>query len=240
MKLKYISILPILAILLLNSSCLKKEPKSTLTQVLLVPLSPNAILVNFSVNGNVLATQVGYSTATGTTRYTLPYYSFEAKAGSTISYNNQNTNLPIASINTDLNDEKVYSTFLIDSFNKAKAVLVNDDLSEPTTPGNIKIRFFHFSPNAPTINVGLVGNASNLWSNRSFNDQATTQSWEKFIELPAGSYSFEFRNASTGAVAYTIPTQTLLADRIYTIAARGFVGGAGNQALGGWVYPNKP
>lgn len=226
-------------VMLLLQGCVKKEPESTLTQVFFAPLVPNAPLVNFSLNGELRATQVGYSTTVGTVRYTLPYFSMEAKTGVNITYNNQTTNTPIASITQDLGDEKAYSTFLIDSFSKARMVIVNDNLNLPT-PGFVKVRFFHFSPNAPTVNVNILGSTTNLWSNRSLETQATASANEAFIEIPAGNYSFEIRLASSGAVAYTIPVQNLLTDRIYTIAARGFVGGVGSQALGAWVYPNLP
>jgi hypothetical protein len=45
---------------------------------------------------------------------------------------------------------------------------------------------------------------------------------------------------TTGATVYTTSAQVLLTDRIYTLAVRGFTGGAGTQAIGAWVYPNLP
>ncbi len=225
--------------LILMSSCVKKDPISRITQVLLVPLSPNTPAIDFSINNTLYATIVGYSTTTGTIRYTLPYYTLEPK-DSKVSYNLSGTNNAVASVMANLEEDKVYSTFLIDSFSKAKAVIVNDDLSEPLTPGKVKIRFFHFSPNAPAVDIRVVGATTNLYSNRIFNDQSANASYQSFIEVDPGSYAYEIRLAGTSTVAYTIPAQTLLADRIYTIAARGFVGGTGSQALGGWVYPNKP
>ena len=79
-----------------------------------------------------------------------------------------------------------------------------------------------------------------MFANRSFNDQVATTSYENFIEIDAGTYTFLFKNAGTGATIYTTSAQVLLPDRIYTLAVRGFTGGAGTQAIGGWVYPNKP
>jgi hypothetical protein len=222
------------------SSCVKKDPLARLTQVLLVPLSPNAAPINFSVNGDVKATQVNYSSTVGTVRYTLPYYTLEPKAASTISYNVQTTNAPFASITADLNDDKVYSTFLIDSASKAKAIIVNDDLTEPNA-GYVKLRFFNFCPNDSAVNVFLVGGSTTpIWSNRAFETQATATARENFLELPAGTYSFEIRNATSNTLKTTISSQVYLPERIYTLAARGFVGGTGNQAISGWLYPNKP
>lgn len=221
------------------TGCVKKDPESKITQVLLVPLSPNATAVDFSINGTLYATTVGYSTTTGTVRYTFPYYTVEPKAGSVVSYNATGRTTSFASVTKDLDEDKVYSTFLIDSIGKAKAVIVTDDLNDPT-PTKIKIRFFHFSPNTVPLDVVIQGATGKLFTNRSFNDQATSTDLEKFIEIDPGTYTFLFNNATTGATVYTTTAQVLLPDRIYTLAARGFTGGTGTQAIGAWVYPNKP
>jgi hypothetical protein len=85
-----------------------------------------------------------------------------------------------------------------------------------------------------------MGATGKLFTGRTFNDQAITVDKEKFIEIDAGTYTFIFNNASTGAIIYTTSAQSLLPDRIYTLAVRGFTGGTGTQAIGAWVYPNKP
>ena len=226
-------------ILFTGQGCIKKDPPSKITQVLLVPLSPNATAVDFSVNSTLFATTVGYSTATGTVRYTLPYYTLEPKSASIIAYNFTGTTNALASATKDLGDEKVYSSFLIDSASKAKVVVVNDDLTDPT-PGKVKIRFLHFSPNTVPLDVSIQGGTGKLYTNRAFNDQVTNTDFEKFIEIDAGTYTFLFTNSSTGATVYTTSSQVLLSDRIYTLAARGFTGGTGSLAIGAWIYPNKP
>ncbi len=237
----------IASFLLCITGCIKKDPQSRIAQLLLVPLSPNlvpiatltpAISTDFSINGTLYATQVGYNTTSGTVRYTLPYYTIEPKAGTVIAYNVTGTNNKFASVTKDLEEDKVYSTFLIDSINKAKAVIVTDNLSDPT-PGKVKIRFFHFSPNAPAVDVVIMGTTTKLFSNRSFNDQAANTAYESFIEIDPGSYTFLLNATSTGLTAYTTSAQTLLPDRIYTLAARGVVGNV-TSPLGAWVYPNKP
>jgi len=238
-KKNYIKIFTVSSLLFILSGCIEKDPITKITQVLLVPLSPNATACDFSINGTLYATTVGYSTTAGTIRYTFPYYTVEPKAGSVIAYNLTGATTQFASVTKDLGEDKAYSTFLIDSVNKAKAVIVNDDLNDPT-PGKIKIRFFHFSPNTVPLNVIIQGTTTNLFANRSFNDQVSNVLAEKFIEIDPGTYTFLFTNAATGTTVYTTSAQSLLPDRIYTIAARGFTGGAGALGIGAWVYPNKP
>jgi hypothetical protein len=229
------------ASMLVFSRCVEKDPITRISQVLLVPLSPNAPSIDFEINGTRFATTVGYSSTVGTVRYTLPYYTVDPKQGSKIAYKFNGSNADVAFVTTDLSDEKAYSTFLIDSFAKVKAVMVNDNLTPPSA-GMVKLRFFNFSPNVTAIDVENVLTSGNtkLFSNRSFNDQSTNSAFENFIEIPAGNYTFAFRVISSGLIGYTTTTQTFLPDRIYTLAARGFAGGAGAQALGAWVYPNLP
>ena len=93
---------------------------------------------------------------------------------------------------------------------------------------------------ATTTTTTTTTSTGNLFTGRTFNDQAVAADKEKFIEIDAGTYTFLFNNASTGATVYTTSAQSLLPDRIYTLAVRGFTGGTGTQAIGAWVYPNKP
>jgi hypothetical protein len=238
-KNKLNTILIAFGVLATFAGCVKKDPIRPSAQVLFVPLSPNSTAVDFSLNGSLVGTTFNYSATVGTVRYTIPYFIFEPKASNTFAYNFTGGSIVAGSVTQAVNDEEAYSTFLIDSIGKAKVAIVKDDLAE-TTPGKVKIRFFHFSPNTVPMDVTIQGATSKLFVNRSFNDQATTASYQNFIEIDPGTYTFVFSNATTGAMLYTTSAQVLLTDRIYTLAARGFTGGAGNQALGAWVYPNKP
>ena len=133
MKIKMSYLLVIFSIgfvLFVDSGCIKKDPESKIAQVLLVHLSPNAAPVDFSINGTLYATSVAYTTQTASTftptiRYTLPYYTVEPKPGSTIAYNLTGTPTALASGTKDLEDEKVYSTFLIDSASKLKVAIMD-------------------------------------------------------------------------------------------------------------------
>jgi len=222
--------------ILTGLSCVKKDPLAQISQVLMVPLSPDAAPVDFVINDQVQATTVGYSATVGTATYTFPYYTIPP--GTTnVSYNVTGTTTSYATGSGTIEPETAYSTFLIDSAKRTKLAMVKDDVSEPT-PGKVKIRFFHFSPNAPALDVFKSGGGA-LFSNRSFNDQTNT-ALQQFIEVDPGSYQFVFRTAGTTTVLYTTSALTLLADRVYTLAARGSVGGTGNKALGGWWYANRP
>lgn len=230
--------------LILNiSGCVKKDFPSQITQVLFVPLSPNATAVDFAINGVLFATTVGYTTTAGTLNYQLPYYTLYPQDASVIAYKNPSgSNNTLAAITADLQSDKVYSTFLIDYAASAKVVIVNDDLRDPSS-GKVKIRFFNFSPNAPAMDVvytNAAGTVVKLFTGRAFNGQVNNPDYEKFSEIEAGVYTFLFNDAVTGATIYTTSALTLKPDRIYTLASRGFIGGPTGQAIGGFLYPNKP
>lgn len=226
-------------LLIFSASCIKKDPLARITQVLMVPLSPDANAVDFKINETILATSVAYSSTTGTATYTLPYYTITPGSTTSVAYTITGSSSAYASGSFETLEDNAYSTFLIDSANKTKVAIVNDDLELPS-PGKVKVRFLHFAPNAPAIDVAVGATGALLWRNRTFNDQAVTKSNEEFIEVDPGVYTFKFLNTGTSTVAYTTTTINMLSDRIYTIAARGFVGGATNKALGAWVYPNRP
>ncbi len=234
---KYSFSLLLLMVLFGVSSCIKKDPIMRISQLVMAPLSPNSGSVDFVINNQIFATTVGYSTTTGTATYTLPYYTV-TPGSTTIQFNPTGQTTPFASVTETLEEDMAYMAFLIDSVNKIKLALVKDDLEEPN-PGKVKIRFFHFSPNAPAIDVSLGAAGAILFKNRSFNDQATNTALQEFIEVDPGIVTFAFKSANTSTVLYTTSNINLLPDRIYTIAARGFVGGTGSQNLGGWVYANK-
>ncbi len=225
-----------LSIVMLQA-CVDKDEIASYAQINFVPLAPDMNPVDFMIGDNKVATQVGYSSTVGTTRYTLPYFITEP-GQKNIRFTLPGTTNNISSVSKYIEDNQAYSAFLIDSNQFVKTAIVNDNVLDPT-PGKVKLRFFHFSPNAPAMDVFITETNSTLFTNRSFNDQANNTSLAQFIEVPPGNYTMQLRTVGTTTVLATIATQNLLPDRIYTIAARGNVGGATFKALSGWVYNNK-
>lgn len=228
-----LSILVLSLTICTSVSCIKKDPLMRISQVLFAPLSPDAPAVDFSLNNQIVATTVNYSATVGTATFNFPYFTTMPGSNS-IKFNlTGSTSTSIASGSIEMAEDKAYSSFLIDSFKRAKIVFVNDNLDEPT-PGKVKIRFFHFSANAPAVDVTLGATGPILFANRSFNDQEGNEAKQSFIEIDPGTYTFVFKLTGTNTAAYTTSALNLLPDRIYTLAARGFVGGATNRALGAW------
>ena len=127
--------------------------------------------------------------------------------------------------------DKNYSVFAIDSVSKISALVVADDLTTPAS-GKAHVRFIHLSPNAPAVDVALTGGGV-VFGNKSFKD------YTAFTPLDAGTYNLEVRVAGTATVALPLPGIALQAGKIYTVFAKGFLGGSGAQALGAEIIVNN-
>src|SRR6185295_2866966 len=113
------------------------------------------------------------------------------------------------------------TVFAVDSVASISALVLSDDLTPPAS-GKAHVRFVHLSPNAPAVDVAVAGGAV-VFADRSFRE------FTPFTPLDAGTYDLEVRLAGTTNVVLALPGITLTAGKIYTVWAKGFVGGAGAQ-----------
>jgi len=133
-------------------------------------------------------------------------------------------NLPIVK-------NKNYSLFAVDSVSKLSGLFIEDNLSAPAA-GKAHVRFIHLSPDAPAVDVAVTGGAV-VFGNKSFKD------FTDFTPLDANTYNLEVRLAGTSTVVLPLPGIALTAGKIYTVYAKGFVGGTGAQALGAEIIVNN-
>jgi hypothetical protein len=126
-----------------------------------------------------------------------------------------------------------YSVFAVDSASKVTALVLEDDLTAPAA-GKAHLRFVHLSPNAPNVDIALTGGGViGGLGNVPFKEA------RGFLPLGAGTYDLEVRVAGTSNVALPLPGITLEAGKIYTVYAKGFLGGANAQALGAAIIVNR-
>lgn len=211
-------------------SCSKDDDtESGKANIMVVHASPDAPLVDVRVNNSVVLSNVSYPQNSD--------YK-EVNSGSTnIKIAPAGTSTYVIDANVNVEPNKHYSVFAIDSVSKIKAAVVGDDLTPPAA-GKAHIRFFHFSPNAPAVDIAVSGGAV-LFGNRSFNDQSANASLTAFTPVDAGTYNLEVRVAGTSTVALSLPNISLTAGKIYTVFAKGFLGGTGAQALGAQIIVNN-
>jgi hypothetical protein len=230
MKNSFVSLLCLGTVSIFLTSCDKEDdPVSSRSKVMVVHASPNAPNVDVRINNSVALTNVAYP---ANSSYT------ELNSGSTnikVSPTTTTTYVIDATVNLEAN--KNYSVFAVDSVSKIKAAVTTDDLTAPAS-GKAHVRFFHFSANAPAVDIAVTGGPV-LFPNRTFNDQATTATFSNFAPVDAGVYNLEVRVAGTSTVVLALPNITLTSGKIYTVFAKGFLGGTGAQALGAQIIVNN-
>lgn len=223
-KLFYGSLL-VLTSLTLITSCKKDEETKTYANVLVTHASPNAPGVDLLVDGsNQYSAALAYPNNTG-------YLKVESGTRN-IKVNVSGTSTTVIEANLDLAKDQSYSVFAVDSVSKISAVVLADDLTAPAA-GKAHVRFVHLSPNAPAVDVAVAGGGAVVFGNKAFKE------YTAFTPLDAGSYNLEVRVAGTSTVALTLPTITLESGKIYTVFAKGFLGGSGSEALGAEIIVNK-
>lgn len=212
----------------------KKDSTSTpdTAKVNVVHASPNAPGVDLLVDGTkVNSSALNFPDNTG-------YLSVNAGARN-IKVNVSGTSTTVIDATPTLTKDVNYTVFAIDSVSKISPLVLVDDLTTPAS-GKAHIRFVHLSPNAPAVDVSVAGQAAGVgvFTNRTFNKTITAAQYA-FTPVDAGNYHLEVRVAGTTTVALDIPSITFTAGKIYTIFAKGFLGGTGAQALGAGVIVNK-
>jgi len=198
------------------------------SNVLVAHASPDAPGVDLLVDGSVAGTNLTFPNSTG-------YLSVNS-GDRNIKVNVTGTTTTVINANVPFATDMNYSIFAIDSVSKITPVVVTDNLTMPAS-GKAHIRFFHFSPNAPAVDVAVTGGPV-LFSNRTFN-KSVTGSEMAFTPVDAGTYNLEVRLAGTTTVVLSLPGIVLENGKIYTVFAKGFVGGTGTQALGAQIIVNK-
>ena len=142
-----------------------------------------------------------------------------------------------ALVDTTLNfvQGETYSVFVIDRLSGIEALLVRDSSATPAA-GNAMVRFVHLSPDAPAVNVSVIGETgAPLFGSQSF------KAASNFKEVSSKTYSFAVKAAGNDTALLTVPDITLRAGKYYTIIIRGFTTPpVGNtNSLSAQVVPNE-
>ena len=225
MKKKLLVLIPValLTAVVFVSSC-SKDAEKTYAKVLVTHSSPDAPGVDLLVdNSKQNSAALTYPNNTG-------YLQVETGTRN-IKVNVTGTSTTVINADLPLEKGKNYSVFAIDSVSKISALVIADDLTAPAS-GKAHVRFIHLSPNAPAVDVAVTGGGV-VFGNKAFKD------YTAFTPLDAGTYNLEVRVAGTNTVALPLPGITLEAGKIYTVFAKGFLGGSGAQSLGAEIIVNN-
>lgn len=209
------------------TSCKDDEEETTPAaagRLMIIHASPDAPDVDLLLDGSKL------NTAPVSFLDNTAYVS--ASAGTRVlKVNVTGTTTTALQANLSVASGKSYSVFAVDSVASLSGVVFEDNLATPAS-GKAHVRFIHLSPNAPAVDVALDGGAV-VFGDYEFKEGSA------FTPLDAGTYDLEVRLAGTSTVALDLDPITLTAGKIYTVYAKGFAGGAGDQALGAQIIVNN-
>jgi len=218
-----------LAISLVAAGCSSNssDPTSPTTggqaRVMAIHASPNAPGVDLYVDGSKVDSNLTFPNNT-------PYLSVNSGTRA-IAVKVAGTSTTVLSANLPIAGNTYYSVFAIDSVADLHALVLIDTLTAPAA-GKAHLRFIHLSPNAPAVDITDTTGAV-IIANKSFMD------YTSFIPLDAGTYNLQVRIAGTSTIVLRLSGIMLTEGKIYTVFAKGFVGGAGGQALGAQIIVNK-
>lgn len=208
----------------------RDDPAVGKARVRLYNASPNSKPVAISVNGTRI------NAATGNAYYTaFPGEYFLVNPGqSTLRVFDTVSNNPVQyfEISQNLEANKYYSLFAIDSFAKIKPLFLEDKITQPDT-ARAHIRFLNLMPNSTGMDVMITkyetttyATPDTLFKNLPF------QGLNDFRPLRFGSYdlkvNYRFGASSSGTV--TVTALVLVTGGQYTVVLRGFGGATGTPA----------
>jgi len=127
--------------------------------------------------------------------------------------------------------ESSYSIFAVNELASIEPLVVVDDLTPPAS-GNAHVRFLHLSPDAPAVDI-TTDAGDIVFGDYSFKD------YSDFTPLTAGEYDLQVRAQGTETVVLDLDPITVEDGKIYTIFAKGFLEGTGDEALGAEIIVNN-
>lgn len=135
-------------------------------------------------------------------------------AGShTLSFTTESSSDVLTSKSVNLEENGVYSAFLIDKENNMDVLLVKDELTVASTEKAF-VRFINLSPDAPGLDLSVAGGET-IITNKVYKTASAFQA------IDPKTYSFELK--ANGVVEAILADQTLTAGKYYTIISRGLM-----------------
>jgi len=184
-------------------------------QVMVVHAAPDAPAVDVLLDGNMLSNNLAFPNHTS--YMSVASGTHDVKAVAT------GTSTTVVDASVPVTTGTSYTLFANGTAANLGVLTLTDDLTAPPA-GKANVRFVHLSPNAPTVDVAIVGGAI-LFPNESFR-QSTS-----FTAVDPGSVNMELRGVGTATVVLAVPNVTLEPGKIYTLFVTGLVGGTGQDAL---------
>lgn len=213
MKLRLVSV-PLVAILIL-AACGDDEGQ---TRVRAVHLSPGTPAVDVLVNGDVIASGMGYAGSTG--------YEAASSGASEIIVRSSVAGETLLDLTPTLDEDTDYTLIAANTTAAIEGLFLVDDNSEPET-SKIKMRLVHAAPSAGNVDIWITSPGESLRAPTFSNVAFATVS--AYLELP--DTPLQVRAAPTGTTNIIIDSGSIDLTRgeIVTVIAR-------DAAAGGAPY----
>jgi len=183
------------------------QPAIPVSYVALYNASPDAPALAVSVDNRQINNQpFGYSDYTGY----LTFYTGQRH----ITVSPFGASNVVVDTTVTLTDNKVYSLFVVDNYNKASMLVLNDSAQAPAS-GKAMIRFINLSPDAGVLHLKVKDQAE-LGTGKSFKEVLA------FTEIDAKTTSFEITSNDPNVSKLQIPGVDIQSGGFYTIVVRGY------------------
>jgi LPXTG-motif cell wall-anchored protein len=200
------SLLALLAALALVPSAFAQGSNA---KVRVVHASPDAPAVDVYVNGNLTLNNVPFFTASD--YLDLPAGSYQIQVTPT----GQPASAAVIDATATVEAGKAYTIAATGEVANIQATIVADDLTPPAA-GKAKVKVYHFSPDAPAVDVKLADGTA-LISNLAFPDASD------YLEVDAGSYDLQVTPNGDSTVVIDLAGTALEAGNIYSVFATNVV-----------------
>jgi LPXTG-motif cell wall-anchored protein len=178
-------------------------------KVRIIHASPDAPAVDVYVNGAKTLTNVPFFTASD--YLDLPAGSYRVQVTPT----GQPASAAVIDATATIEAGKAYTVAATGAVANIQPTIIVDDLSAPAA-GKAKVQVYHFSPDAPAVDVKLAGGAT-LVPNLAF------PAASGYLEVDAGTYDLQVTPAGASAVVIDLPGTALEAGKIYSVFATNVV-----------------
>ncbi|MFV9503156.1 MAG: DUF4397 domain-containing protein [Oscillochloridaceae bacterium umkhey_bin13] len=209
MKLRKLFVLMIAAALMALTMAPAAFAQSNPAKVRVVHASPDAPAVDVFVDGSAVLTNVPFFAASDYLELPAGTYRIQ------VSPTGQPASAAVIDANVTVAAGNAYTIAATGLVASIAPVVINDNLTAPAA-GNTKVRVYHFSPDAPAVDVKLA-DGTVLISNLAFPNASD------YLEVPAGSYSLQVTPAGGSAVVIDLPNTQLDAGQIYSVFATNVV-----------------
>lgn len=204
---RYVVVLSILALMFGLALPGATSAQSGNARVRVVHASPNAPAVDVYVNGTRAFSNVSFFTASG--YVSLPAGTARVQvtvAGAPLSTAVLDQPLTVTA-------DTAYTIAATGLLANLQASVFEDDLAPPTV-GRAKVRVYHFSPDAPNVDVSLPDN-TDLVSNLPFRQASS------YLQVISGTYSLKVTPAGSTTTVIDLPNTRLEAGKTYSVFAIG-------------------